>query len=105
MLSLTSTIEENFFESFGSIKLGQTSIKSLFSHSQGSNGVMGCGMIYKDIDHIAKKKTTKKIKTKRIQMCSIQAAAIFYLNLLQVSGVETSRTARPKKKECQVRAW
>lgn len=37
---LTSTMDENLIESFGLMKLGHTSINSLFNHSQCSNGVI-----------------------------------------------------------------
>jgi len=37
---LTSTMAENLIESFGLMKLGHTSINSLFNHSQCSNGVI-----------------------------------------------------------------
>lgn len=40
--SFTSTIVENLNESFGLMWLGQTSVNSLFNHSQCSNGVLGC---------------------------------------------------------------
>ena len=59
-------VDENLIERFGFMKLSQTSMNSLFSHSQCSKGVTGCVSMYKmKIAKIYFKKLNQKFGNKK----------------------------------------